>query len=192
MAFSCLNPSAWCPYVVNHRHCWTIVLAVLCCKLNKYCAYLAISATLNGSRALRVGHGHKALLPLRVLLIMNWEEHIRHLDSGGEAALTQGGEGDECRLLDGVVELAADDDPHPQVHGVEWYHQADLPYVQTMGHRPAAAVERFVVPVVAETMECIVQHSCKLRAVLARGNKPPVLGEGEVGVVVHIHVKTQP
>jgi hypothetical protein len=39
-------------------------------------------------RALRVGHGHKALLPHGVLLIMNQEERGRHLSGGGEAALT--------------------------------------------------------------------------------------------------------
>jgi hypothetical protein len=66
---------------------------------------------------------------------MNRGEHSRHLGSGGEAALTQGGETDECRLLDGVVDLTADDSPHPQVHGFKGYRQADLPHVQAMGRR---------------------------------------------------------
>jgi hypothetical protein len=60
-----------------------------------------------------------------------------------------------------------------------------------MGCRQAAAVER-VIPVVAETKECIVQDSQKTRAVLARGNKSPVLDEGEVGVVFYVYLKTQP
>jgi hypothetical protein len=53
--------------------------------------------------ALRVGHSHKALLPHRVLLITNREERRRHLSSGGEVALTLGGEGDKCHLLDGLL-----------------------------------------------------------------------------------------
>jgi hypothetical protein len=59
-----------------------------------------------------------------------------------------------------------------------------------MGCRQPAAVER-VIPVVAEATECVVQRSWKAW-VLAHGNKPPVLSEGEVGVVVHAHLKTQP
>jgi hypothetical protein len=141
--------------------------------------------------ALGVGHGHKALLPHRFLLIMNQEERDRHLDGDGEMALIQGGEGDECCLLDGVVELTVDDGPHPWVHGVEGYHQADLPHIQAMGRRQATVVER-VVPVVVETTECVVQHSWKPQAVLAHGNKSLVLGEGEVGVFVHVHLKIQP
>jgi hypothetical protein len=35
--------------------------------------------------ALGVGHNHKVLLPHGVLLIMNQEDHDRHLSSGGEA-----------------------------------------------------------------------------------------------------------
>jgi hypothetical protein len=60
-----------------------------------------------------------------------------------------------------------------------------------MGGRRATAVER-VIPVVAETTECIIQHLWKPRAVLAHGNNSPILGEGEVGVVVHVHLKPQP
>jgi hypothetical protein len=79
--------------------------------------------------ALGVRHDHKALLPLGVLLIVNREEHSRYLGGGGKAALTQGGEGDECRLLDDAVKLAVNDGPHPWVCGVERYHQADVPHV---------------------------------------------------------------
>jgi hypothetical protein len=109
----------------------------------------------------------------------------------GEAALTQGGEGDECRLLDSAIELTANDGSHPRVCGAEGYHQANHPHVQAMGCRQAAAVER-VVPIVAETKECVVQHSWKTRAVLAYGNKSPILSEGEVGVVVLVHLKIRP
>jgi hypothetical protein len=149
------------------------------------------SVEVGGGVALGVGHGHEALLPLGVLLIMIREECGRHLGGGGKAVLRQGDEGDECRLLDGVVELTANDGPHPWAHGVEGYHQVDLPYVQTTGRRQATTVE-MVISVVAEVTECVVQHSREPWVVLARGNKPPILGEGEVRVVVHAHLKTQP
>jgi hypothetical protein len=40
-------------------------------------------------RALEVGHGLRVLLPHGVLLILDLEEQNWHVDSGGEAALTQ-------------------------------------------------------------------------------------------------------
>jgi hypothetical protein len=88
-----------------------------------------LSHTVMEVGALGAGHSHKALVPHGVFLIMNREESGRHLDSGGEVALTKSGEGDECHLLNGAVELAADDGPHPWVYGVEGYHHADLPHV---------------------------------------------------------------
>jgi hypothetical protein len=45
--------------------------------------------------------------------------------------------------------------------------------------------------VVAE-MECVVKQSQEPRAMLAHGIKSPVLGEEEVGVVLLVHMKTQP
>jgi hypothetical protein len=39
-------------------------------------------------RALEVGHGLKALLPYRVLLILNWEKRDRQCCYSGEAVLT--------------------------------------------------------------------------------------------------------
>jgi hypothetical protein len=42
--------------------------------------------------ALEVGHGREALLPLRILLIVDREERDRHDGGGSEAALTQGAE----------------------------------------------------------------------------------------------------
>jgi hypothetical protein len=72
-------------------------------------------------RTLGVGHGHKVLLPYGVPLITNQEERNWHLRGSGEVALTQGGEGDMCHLLNGVVELTADDGSHPWLHRVEGY-----------------------------------------------------------------------
>jgi hypothetical protein len=105
--------------------------------------------------ALEVGHDLMALLLYGVLLITKREERDMHLYGSGEVALTQGGEGDECRLLNGVIELAADDGPYPRLHGVEGYHQTDIIHIRAMGPREAVAVERDV-PFVAETYECVV------------------------------------
>jgi hypothetical protein len=46
-------------------------------------------------------------------------------------------------------------------------------------------------PIVAKSNECTQQHSWKAQAVLARVPKTTVLTEGEVGVVVHIHLLKQ-
>jgi hypothetical protein len=96
-----------------------------------------------------------------------------------------------CRLLDGLIQFGPDDDCHPQLQRVEGYHHINLALGLAMGHRQATAVDRNV-PVVAELAECIVQHSRKSRAVLARGAKAPILSDGDVGVVVYVHLKTQP
>jgi hypothetical protein len=60
-----------------------------------------------------------------------------------------------------------------------------------MGHRHATVVDRSI-PVVAELAECNVQHSWEPRAILARGAKAPILGDGDVGVVVYVRLKAQP
>jgi hypothetical protein len=60
-----------------------------------------------------------------------------------------------------------------------------------MGHRHTTAVD-WSVPVVAELAECVIQHSRKPRAMLARGAKAPVLSNGDMGVVLHVHLKIKP
>jgi hypothetical protein len=60
-----------------------------------------------------------------------------------------------------------------------------------MRHRHVTTVDRNV-PVVAEVEECIVQHAQKSRVMLACGAKAPILSDGDVGVVVTVHLKTQP
>jgi hypothetical protein len=142
-------------------------------------------------RALRVGHGLKMLLPHRILLVMNRKERDWHRGGVGEAALTQGGECDVCRLLNGLIQLDPDDGCHPWLHRVEGYHHVDLALVVAMGHRHATAVDRSV-PVVVELAECVVQHSWEPRVMLAHGAKAPILSDGDVGVVFHVHLKTQP
>jgi hypothetical protein len=140
---------------------------------------------------LRVGHNLKALLPHRILLVMDRKERDWHRGSVGEAGLTQGGECELCRLLVGLIQLNTDDSCHPGLHRVEGYHHIDLALVLVMGHRHAAAVDRSV-PVVAELAECIVQHSRKPWTMLARGAKAPIHSDGDVEIVIHIHLKTQP
>jgi hypothetical protein len=60
-------------------------------------------------RALRVGHVLKALPPLGLLLLMDQELRDRHRNGVIEVALTHGGEGDVCCLLNHLVQLDADD-----------------------------------------------------------------------------------
>jgi hypothetical protein len=141
-------------------------------------------------RALGVGHGLKALLPHRILLVTDQKERDWHRGGVGVAALTQGGECDLCRLLDSLIQLDPNDSCHPWLHQVEWYHHVDLTHVLAMGHRHATVVDRSV-PVVAELVECIVQHSLESRVMLARGARAPILSDGDMGVVVHVHLKTQ-
>jgi hypothetical protein len=138
-----------------------------------------------------VGHGLKTLFPHKILLVTNQKERNWHHGGVGEASLTQGGECDLCRLLDGLIQLDPDDSCQPRLRQVEGYYHADLALVLAMGHRHATAVDRNV-HVVAEMALCIVQHSRKPQAMLAHGAKAPILNDGYVGVVVHVHLKTQP
>jgi hypothetical protein len=145
----------------------------------------------HGSGPLEVGHSLKALLLHRILLVADRKERDWHHGGVGEVGLTQGGECDLCCLLDGLIQLDTDDSCHPRLHQVEGYHHIDLALVLAMGHRHAAAVDRSV-PVVAELAECVVHHSQETRAMLAHGAKAPIHSDGDVGVVVHLNLKTQP
>jgi hypothetical protein len=119
-------------------------------------------------RALGVGHSLKTLLPHGILLVMNQKKCDWHHGGVDKAALTQGGECDLCRLLDGLIQLDPDDSCHPRLRRFKGYHHIDLAPLLGMGHRHATAVDRDV-PVVAELAECVVQHSWEPRAMLARG-----------------------
>jgi hypothetical protein len=80
------------------------------------------------------------------------------------------------------------DSCHPRLRRVKGYHHIDLAPLLAMGHRHATAVDRDV-PVVAELAECVVQHSWEPRVMLARGAKAPIQSDGDMGVVVHVHLK---
>jgi hypothetical protein len=147
-----------------------------------------------GVRALKVRYSLMTLLPHVISLIPNCVKCDRHRNGSSEAALTQRGECDVGHLLDGAVGLTTDDGPRPWILLVEWDRHAGLAYVQAIGHRQAATVNRDF-PVVANTEECVVEHLREPiehfrepRAMLARGTKPPILSEEEVGVA---HLKTQ-
>jgi hypothetical protein len=142
-------------------------------------------------RTLKVRHGVKVLLPHGVFLILNRGKRYWHHGGSGKATLVQRGECNMGRLLDGSVGLTADDGPCPRILLVKGYRHAGLAYDQVTGHRQAAAVVRDI-PVVAETEECVVKHSQETQVMLAYGKKSPILGEEEVGVVVQVHLKTQP
>jgi hypothetical protein len=47
-------------------------------------------------------------------------------------------------------------------------------------------------PIIAEVNECIPKQSQEPRAVLAHGTKIQILIVGVVGLVIHVHLKTQP
>jgi hypothetical protein len=96
------------------------------------------------SEALRVGHGLKALLPHRILLVTDRKERDWHRGGVGEAALTQGGECDLCHLFDDLIQLNPDDGCYPRLRRIEGYHHVDLALVLAMGHRHATAVDRSV------------------------------------------------
>jgi hypothetical protein len=123
-------------------------------------------------RTLRVSHGLKTLPPHGLLLLVNRKQCDRHRGGVIEAALTQGGEGDVCCLLDSLVQLDADDSRSPWLCQTEGYHHADLTPVLTMGRRHVTTVGRSV-PIVAEVEECVIQYVWKPRAMLARGAKAP-------------------
>jgi hypothetical protein len=142
-------------------------------------------------RALGVGHGLKTLLPHKILLVTNQKERDWHHGGVSEAALTQGGECDLCRLLDGLIQLNPDDGCHLWLHQVGGYHHIDLTLVLAMGHRHATAVDRNV-PIVAELAECVVQHLWEPWTMLAHGAKASILSDGDMGLVVQVHLKTQP
>jgi hypothetical protein len=118
-------------------------------------------------RALEVGHSLKALLPYGVLLILNHEKRDRQCCSSGEAVLAQGGESNVRHHLDAGVGLTTDDGPRPWLCGVKGCRHADLAPVQAVGYGQSATVDRSI-PVVAKMDECVVWHSRKPWAVLAR------------------------
>jgi hypothetical protein len=70
-------------------------------------------------RTLWVGHVLKTLPPHGLLLLVDREQHDRHRGRVVEAALTQGGEGDMCFLLDHLVQLNTDDSHSPWLYRAE-------------------------------------------------------------------------
>jgi hypothetical protein len=138
-------------------------------------------------RALGVGHDLKMLFPHMILLAINQKECDWHHGGVDEVALTHGGECDLSHLLDGLIQVDPDDGCHPWLHRVEGYHHVDLALVLAMGHIHATAVNRNIA-VVAEPAECVIQHSREHQAMLAHGAKAPILSNGDMGVVVHVHL----
>jgi hypothetical protein len=60
-----------------------------------------------------------------------------------------------------------------------------------MRHGHVSMVDRYI-PVVSEVEKRFVKHSWEPRAMLAHGTQPPILSDGDMGVVVHVHLKAQP
>jgi hypothetical protein len=153
------------------------VLPMLCCRLNKYLEYLAISA----EPVLKCGlvRSHMA----------SW--HFCHLGSslfrigksaiGVSAVVARLRSHREVRathhLLDGIIDLAANDGSLPQHRWVKGYLHPDLTHIQDVGLKGTVEIEGYR-SVIAKADECIPEHSLEPRSVLARGTKTLVLTEG--------------
>jgi hypothetical protein len=48
------------------------------------------------------------------------------------------------------------------------------------------------VPIVAKVEKHVIKHSQKPWAMLAHVTQPPILSDGDVGILAHVHLKTQP
>jgi hypothetical protein len=48
------------------------------------------------------------------------------------------------------------------------------------------------VPIVAKVEKRVIKHSQKPWAMLAHVTQPPILSDGDVGILAHVHLKTQP
>jgi hypothetical protein len=83
-------------------------------------------------------------------------------------------------LLDGIVDLTANDSSLPRCRGVKGYLHPDLTHIQAMGLKGMATVDGDR-PVVAKSHQSAQELSWKPRVVSARGMKTPVLTEGAVG-----------
>jgi hypothetical protein len=131
---------------------------------------------------LGVGHSLKALLPHGILLVAAVSaRRVSHREVSATCAVCSTVSSSSTPMTVAI---------HGSI-GLRGYHHIDLTLILAMGHRHAAAVDRSV-PFVAELAECVVQHSRKTRAMLARGAKALIRSDGDVGVVVHVHLKTQP
>jgi hypothetical protein len=78
--------------------------------------------------------GHKALMPLGLLLITDRKERDQRVGGVSEVSLTQGGECHVRHLLDGVIDLTTNDDSRSGHHAVDGYLHPDL--TTHSGHGP--------------------------------------------------------
>jgi hypothetical protein len=96
-----------------------------------------------------------------------------------------------CCLIDGVIQLHTNDGYSPWLLWMNRNCHADLMLLHATCHGLARTVDRYN-PIVAEVEKCIVKHLGKRRAMLDCGTKPPILSDGDMGVVAHVHLKSQP
>jgi hypothetical protein len=57
-----------------------------------------------------------------------------------------------------------------------------------MSHGHASTVDQNIL-IIFEVKECVLLHSQEPPAMLAHGTPPPILNDGNVGVVVDVHLK---
>jgi hypothetical protein len=142
-------------------------------------------------RTLGVRYGLKVLLPHKVSPEAKWKECDQCRSGVTKAAPTQWSESDLHRLVDCVIQLNANDSGHPWILQINRNHHADLALLHAMSRGHVSTVDRNI-SMVAELEECIISHSREPWVVLAHGTQPSILSNGDVGVVDHIHLKTQP
>jgi hypothetical protein len=111
-------------------------------------------------RAGEVAHNLPAQSPLRLLLIVYWEERDRHVGGVDEASLTKCGEGKVRHLLDGVINLVPDNGSLPWRRGFDGYLHPDLTNIQVMDLKGTAAADCNW-PIVAESNDSAQELSWK-------------------------------
>jgi hypothetical protein len=96
-----------------------------------------------------------------------------------------------CRHIDGVVQLHTKNGYCLELLWSNRNAHADLVLPHATDHGHAGMVDWYI-PIVAEAEKCVVKHSWEPRVMLAHGTEPPILSDGDMGVVAHVHLKAQP
>jgi hypothetical protein len=60
-----------------------------------------------------------------------------------------------------------------------------------MCHGHVSTVDRYI-PVVSDVEKRVLKHLQKPRVMLAHGTQPPILSNGDMGILAHVSLKTQP
>jgi uncharacterized protein (DUF342 family) len=88
--------------------------------------------------------------------------------------------------VDGVININPDDSCHPWLLWIDRNGHADLILLHAMSRGHVSTVDQ------NEVEKCALQHLREPRVMLARGTQPSILSDGDMGVVAHVHLETQP